>query len=62
MTSYNHITNTLKQLSPMEVIEMCGLSEDSAQLTNALAEYIEDEFELIEQNLVGNGVINEDDV
>ena len=59
MSNYGHIKAVLQELSPMEVQEMCGLDEDTSVFVEALEDYIEDNLEDIEQNLIASSLISE---
>lgn len=61
MTDEHHITSILQQLSPLEILEMCNLHEDSYDLCFALGDHIEENVELIEENLRDNGLMDEEE-
>lgn len=59
MTTFTHVTEVLKQMSPLEILEMCGLDEAPEALVDALSDNIEDNVELVRSNLIDNNIIGE---
>ena len=57
----SNIENILKKLSPLEVIEMCGIDDDSEGLVYALSDHIEEFQDDIKDRLEENGLIDEED-
>ena len=51
------IEAVLKKLTPEEVLDTCDMGIDSETLVEALADYIEENQEMILENLEANGVI-----
>lgn len=60
MTTEEHIVAILKELTPAEVMDITGLSEDTENLVFALSEYIEDNQDNIEQSLIAFGLLEEE--
>lgn len=61
MTDANHIINILKQLSPQEVLEVCQLDDDAELVVSALGDFIEENFEEIQEKLEENGLYDEEE-
>lgn len=56
-----YIENILKQLQPLDVLEVTGLDGDAELLVESLADFIEDNMDDIRDQLIANGHMEEDD-
>lgn len=61
MSTYTMIRKVLAELPCLEILEMCGLSDDPRKLVEALADHIEENLEDIEATLIENGVMEDTD-
>ena len=55
------IEATLMNLQPLEILEVLKLDQDSELLTEALADYIEENQDDIKEQLIEDGIISEGD-
>lgn len=60
MSTYDHVKEILLNLTPLDVIDVCGLEDDVERLVSALEDYIEDNMEDIELRLIESSLLSEE--
>ena len=61
MSTFSDILRILRELPPLEILEVCKLDEEPESLVDALEYYVEMNLEDVEQQLIANGLMEDPD-